>query len=200
MELHLTVGESELRSFDSMQLSRKNSFLPYFTKVINNQQLDSDYSDIIVHFRPSLSQSLFLFLQLPHDLSGNAGLNIFLWSMLGTGKDVICKVIVQARPDNTSNAGMKIREQVLAEKQHIKLVWHPKMFFEIQGIRSIKQGLADFAIHDLVLTASQQVNFSFVIRAFKFSTFIMMPNRRKIISTHKSTHAFVTSAIWDFLI
>jgi hypothetical protein len=75
----------------------------------------------------------------------------------GRGEDVICQLIVCPRPEHTSNAAMKMREQSLAEHQHTVLVWHHLINFEMQGVRSIKQGLADFAIRDIILTADPEV-------------------------------------------
>jgi hypothetical protein len=103
------------------------------------------------------SNGLLNILQLPQDLSGSLGLSMYFWMMYGTGVDVICDLLVQARPPNTSNAAMKIREQVLDDNHHTKLAWHPTIHFEIQGIRSVKQGKADFALRDVVLTADTEV-------------------------------------------
>lgn len=86
---------------------------------------------------------------------------MFFWIMFGTGVDVICELLVQPRPPNTSNAAMKIREQVLDTEQHTKLAWHPNIHFEIQGIRSVKQGKADFALRDVILTSDPEVIYSF---------------------------------------
>ncbi len=83
---------------------------------------------------------------------------MFFWMMFGSGVEVICELRVQPRPASTSNAAMKIREQVLDDEQHTKLAWHPNIHFEMQGIRTVKQGKADFAIRDVVLTADPEVS------------------------------------------
>ncbi len=128
-----------------MQFNRRNQDLPFFVKV-------TFFWSFVVH-RPNTNIH-----QLPHDLSGTLGLNMFFWMMFGSGVEVICELRVQPRPASTSNAAMKIREQVLDDEQHTKLAWHPNIHFEMQGIRTVKQGKADFAIRDVVLTADPEVS------------------------------------------
>ena len=82
VDIHITLGDTELKSFEQMQNNRKNVDLPYFEK-------------------------------LPQDVSGSLNLQMYLWYMMGTGIECICELIVQPRPAETSNAGMKVGYRII---------------------------------------------------------------------------------------
>ena len=77
----------------------------------------------------------------------------------GSGADCICRIVVDFKPDGTSKAGMKVRAQQLLE-QGIRVVYHDHVNFEIQGVRSVKQGKGDFAAREIRFTSTQEVDLS----------------------------------------
>lgn len=93
---------------------------------------------------------------VPFDISGDLYLKIFLWVKHGSGADCICRIVVDFKPDGTSRAGMKVRAQQLLD-QGIRLVYHDHVNFEIQGVRSVKQGRGDFAAREIRFTRTSEV-------------------------------------------
>ncbi len=109
-------------------------------------------------------------VQLENDLSGSLSLEIFLWVKYGSGRDCICQLEIAPKPEFTSLSGMKIRETELGG-QGIRLVWHPKIHFELQGTCSIKLGKADFAIQDVEICPSTEVRSVNVVIASRNETY-----------------------------
>jgi len=93
---------------------------------------------------------------VPFDISGDLYLKIFLWVKQGSGADCICRIFVDFKPDGTSKAGMKVRAQQLLD-QGIRVVYHDHINFEIQGVRSVKQGKGDFAAREIRFTRTAEV-------------------------------------------
>lgn len=48
VDIHITVGETETKSFEAMQFNRKNQDLPFFVKVACCLLLFAHYSFVIV--------------------------------------------------------------------------------------------------------------------------------------------------------
>lgn len=125
VDIHVTLGEIETKSFGSTQHQLKVVHLPYFDRVDN-------------------------------DLSGVLGLQIFLWIMRGAGDDCITKIIIQSKPEKTSQAAMKMRESE-GLSAGIRFCWHPHLPIEVQGLRTIKQGKGDFAVQDVQIAITPEV-------------------------------------------
>ena len=81
---------------------------------------------------------------------------MYLWVLMGTGTDCICQMVIQDKPDGTSLSGMKIRRETLLQ-EGVRLIYHPHIRFEIQGIQSVKQGKGDYAIQDIKIVTEQEV-------------------------------------------
>lgn len=96
------------------------------------------------------------FTRLPEDISGGMNMNVHLWVQLGTGQEVICRIEVHPKPERISNASMKQREEQM-RAEHVRLVWHPHIHFEVRGERSIRLGKAAFAIEELKILTNQAV-------------------------------------------
>lgn len=77
--------------------------------------------------------------------------------MYGEGKDCITELSVSQRPDKISNEAMKLRQAELWA-QGVRLIWHPNIHFEFQGVCAAKQGRAAFAIHNLFFSTTFEVD------------------------------------------
>lgn len=126
VNIRLTLGELECKTFEYAQRQFANNHLPHFVKV-------------------------------PGDLSGRLQLKMYLWVEFGSGRECICQLMIAHKPANTSQAGMKVRVQRLYDEEHIKVVWHPHIEFEVQGVCSVKQGKGDFAIQQIKITETEHV-------------------------------------------
>ena len=61
-----------------------------------------------------------------------------------------------SKPDDISRAGMKVRAQQLLD-QGVRVIYHDHINFEIQGVRSVKQGKGDFATREIRFTRTAEV-------------------------------------------
>ncbi len=94
------------------------------------------------------------YVMIKGDLSGVLELGIMLWAMYGEGNECITKLVVAHKPQMSVVAlGTRKMNKRL---EGIKIAWHEFISFEIQGWCTIKQGLGDFAVSDIVLTESLQ--------------------------------------------